>query len=56
MLWASRKKMNAKTTINRKFPIPNEGGLSPSWAAVSELVIIRIYLPSIKFLLTITAV
>jgi hypothetical protein len=55
MLWASRKKTNAKTTINRKFPIPNEGGLSPLWAAVSELVVIRIYLPFTNFLVTITA-
>jgi hypothetical protein len=55
MLWASRKKTNAKTTVNRKFPIPNEGGLSPSGPAVSELVVIRIHLPFTKFLPTITA-
>jgi len=24
MLWASRKKRSAKTTINRNFPVPNQ--------------------------------
>jgi hypothetical protein len=42
--------MSTTTTVNRKFPIPNEGGLSPSGPAVSELVVIRIYLPVTNFL------
>jgi hypothetical protein len=50
MLWASGTRMNTKTTVNRKFPIPNEGGLSPSGPAVSELIVIRFYLPFTNFL------
>jgi hypothetical protein len=30
MLWASRKKMTAKTTINRNVPIPNRGNFGPA--------------------------
>jgi hypothetical protein len=55
MLWASRTRINTKTTVNRKFPIPNEGGLSTSGPAVSELVVIRIHIPFTKLLPTITA-
>ena len=42
MPWASKKKMTAKTTINRNFPIPNEGGSRPAQVGVfNEVVISR---------------
>src|ERR1039457_4805337 len=41
MLWPSRKRMTAKTTINTKLPIPNRGGFRPPGTIEFELVVIR---------------
>ncbi len=42
MLWASRKKMTAKATINRNLPIPNQGDFGPAGPVVFEKVFIRV--------------
>jgi hypothetical protein len=34
MLWPSKKKMTAKTTINRSLPIPNQAEFRPAGAVV----------------------
>jgi hypothetical protein len=45
MLWPSRKKRIAKTTISRNCPIPNEGGLPPVF---NELAIELILAPLVN--------